>query len=192
MNTYVRIPRDKALFYGLMYEEWLSSDGTVRVSKEALMAAREIYHRSRSVHSGLQCAAVQPAEQPATPAQTVAAAEAALAIAKQAHKNDVAAQRAASKAAAQRASAAASAEQLAALNAAEHAARKDRLEADKDLAAATSALLYQVQAVLNGSPEPEASPLVSRHIDALQPLAKRHGMKIVFIGNKTLATIVKL
>lgn len=64
-----------------------------------------------------------------------------------------------------------------------------RLHKDRDLAAATSALLAELSRLHNGGAEQDAAAIIAMHAEQLQPLAKSYGYKIAKPG--VIAIVVK-
>lgn len=61
-----------------------------------------------------------------------------------------------------------------------------RIDHDKALAQATLVLLYALQGNKNAQ-----EPLLARFRKELQPLANSYGVKIVLVGDKSIASLVK-
>lgn len=64
-----------------------------------------------------------------------------------------------------------------------------RLHKDRDLAAATAALIAELSRLHNGGAEQDAPAIVAMHAEQLQPLAKSYGYKIAKPG--VIAIVVK-
>ena len=64
-----------------------------------------------------------------------------------------------------------------------------RLHKDRDLAAATSALIAELSRLHNGGAEQDAPAIVAMHAEQLQPLAKSYGYKIAKPG--VIAIVIK-
>ena len=64
-----------------------------------------------------------------------------------------------------------------------------RLHKDRDLAAATSALIAELSRLHNGGAEQGAAAIIAMHAEQLQPLAKSYGYKIAKPG--VIAIVVK-
>ena len=90
-----------------------------------------------------------------------------------------------------RAAAKAEAKRKAATEAAKKAreAIADRLHKDRDLAAATSALIAELSRLHNGGAEQGAAAIIAMHAEQLQPLAKSYGYKIAKPG--VIAIVIK-
>lgn len=78
---------------------------------------------------------------------------------------------------------------LAAKNA--HAARIELIESDYNLAGATQTLMTCIKSLVNGGSTTQDLEVLAKYRKELQPLAERHGFKIVLVGNKTKATVVQ-
>lgn len=71
----------------------------------------------------------------------------------------------------------------------ERAQKRDALlYADRELARATTALLDEIYRMNRGGANQPAAPVVSRHADELQPLARRHGYKLAAAGTLHVLT----
>lgn len=81
-------------------------------------------------------------------------------------------------------------QKLAAANAAKQAVR-DRLAYQRGLAQATDSLLGRIGAVLDGGTVSNYEAF-AKFRKELQPLASTYGIKIVLVGDKTQATLVKV
>ena len=64
-----------------------------------------------------------------------------------------------------------------------------RLHKDRDLAAATAALIAELSRLHNGGVEKESAAIIAMHAEQLQPLAKSYGYKIAKPG--VIAIVVK-
>lgn len=71
----------------------------------------------------------------------------------------------------------------------EREAIASRLHKDRDLAAATSALIAELSRLHNGGAEQDAAAIIAMHVEQLQPLAKSYGYKIAKPG--VIAIVVK-
>lgn len=78
---------------------------------------------------------------------------------------------------------------LAAKNA--HTARIELIESDYNLAGATQTLMTCIKSLVNGGSTTQDLEVLAKYRKELQPLAERHGFKIVLVGNKTKATVVQ-
>lgn len=73
-----------------------------------------------------------------------------------------------------------------------HDARIASIDADDALAKATRTLMSKIKYIVNGGNASDNSTELAQYRKELQPLAEKHGFKIVLVGNKKQACVVEV